>query len=114
LTERRAEPAAPRPARPALGPLHPVTRLERAIQQVRSFAEMHAGELDRLAAEAEAAGLPELAAHLRVYRTLHTEESQLVLDELSDIRAEVEADARAAETAERTGAAPSAFPSRLA
>ena len=112
MTEWGAEPDAPRLARPALGPLHPVTRLARVIQQVRSFAEMHAGELDRLAAEAEAAGLPELAARLRVYRTLHGEESRLVLDELSDIRAEVEADARAAETAERTdGAAPSAFPS---
>lgn len=70
--------------------MHPVTRLGRVAQQVRSFATLHAGELDQLAREIEAAGLPDLAQRARTFRALHETEAQLVLDELSDLRGDLE------------------------
>ena len=83
------EPAPP--ARPsARDPLHPATRLGRVLQQIGSFSTMHAAELDGIAAELDAAGQTELAARLRIYRDLHTQEAGLILDELADVRADLD------------------------
>jgi hypothetical protein len=70
--------------------MHPVTRLGRVLQQVRSFTSLHASELEGLAAELEAAGQGELAARLRVFQGLHSQEAGLILDELADVRAEMD------------------------
>jgi hypothetical protein len=65
--------------------MHPVTRLGRVIQQLRSFADLHASEFEMLAAELDAAGLQDVAAKIRVYRDVQRDEGQLVVDELVDI-----------------------------
>jgi hypothetical protein len=83
---------APPPPRP--GPLHPATRLGRVLQQIRSFTTLHAAELDGVAGELEAAGQTELATRLRAYRDLHTQEAGRIIDELTDVRAELETEAR--------------------
>ena len=77
-----------------LGPLHPVTRVGRVLQQIRSFTTLHAAELDGVAGELEAAGHAELAARLRTYRDLHTQETGLILDELADVRGDLEQQAQ--------------------
>jgi hypothetical protein len=87
LTEQTLPP--PRP-----GSLHPSTRLGRVLQQIRSFATLHAAELDGVAGELEAAGQAELATRLRAYRDLHTQEAGLILDELVDVQADIEPEAR--------------------
>ena len=69
--------------------MHPVTRLGRVIQQLRSFGDLHASEFDALAAELDAAGLNEVAAKIRVYRDVQRDEGQLVIDELLDIQGDV-------------------------
>jgi hypothetical protein len=69
--------------------MHPVTRLGRVIQQLRSFADLHASEFEALASELDAAGATEAAARVRVYRDVQRDETQLVLDELVDIQSEV-------------------------
>jgi hypothetical protein len=74
---------------PQFPPMHPVTRLGRVIQQLRSFDDLHAAEFDALAAELEATGASEAAAKVRVYSDVQRDESQLVIDELVDIQAEV-------------------------
>jgi hypothetical protein len=66
--------------------MHPASRIARAIQQLRSFAELHGRELDGLADELEAAGLPEQAQRLRVFRGLQNDEASLVVDELEQLR----------------------------
>ena len=48
--------------------MHPVTRLGRVIQQLRSFSDLHAGELEGLAVELDAVGAGEVAQRLRSYR----------------------------------------------
>jgi len=58
------------------------------LQQLRSFADMHAAELDTLASEIEAA-VPESAQRLKTIGRLHVDEAQLVIDELLDIRTEL-------------------------
>jgi hypothetical protein len=68
------------------GPLHPVARLGRVLQQVRSFTTLHAAELEGVAAELDAAGQGELAARLRIFRDLHGQEASLILDELADVQ----------------------------
>jgi len=60
------------------------------LQQIGSFSTMHAAELDGIAAELDAAGQTELAARLRIYRDLHTQEAGLILDELADVRADLD------------------------
>src|SRR5215217_7799494 len=70
--------------------MHPVTRIERVLQQLRSFTTLHAAELDGLAAEFAAAGQAELAARLRVFQGLHTQEAALIVDELTDVQAELD------------------------
>jgi hypothetical protein len=69
--------------------MHPVTRLGRVIQQLRSFGDLHASEFDALASELDAAGLNEVAAKIRVYRDVQRDEGQLVIDELLDIQGDV-------------------------
>jgi len=68
------------------GPLHPVTRLGRLLQQIRSFTTLHVSELEGVAAELESAGQTELAARLRIFRDLHAQEAGLILDELADVQ----------------------------
>jgi hypothetical protein len=98
LTERGA-------ASGELGPLHPASRLGRVLQQLRSFSALHAGELESLIAQLEAAGQTELATRLGVYRDLHAQEAELIVDELADLHAELERAARAAAPPEAPDAA---------
>jgi hypothetical protein len=73
-------------AQPTFPPMHPVTRLGRVIQQLRSFGDLHANELEAMAQELERAGASEVAANLRVYRDVQRDEAQMVVDELVDIQ----------------------------
>ncbi len=61
------------------------------IQQLRSFADLHAGELETMAQDLEAAGAPEVAARLRIYRDVQRDEAQMVVDELVDIQTDMAA-----------------------
>jgi len=72
--------------------MHPTSRLARVQQQLRVFADLHASELSAFTAELEAAGLTELATRLKTYKDLHAQESRLVLEELADLQAELEAE----------------------
>jgi hypothetical protein len=71
--------------------MHPVTRLGRVIQQLRSFNDLHAGELETMAQDLEAAGSPDVAARLRIYRDVQRDEAQMVVDELVDIQTDMSA-----------------------
>jgi hypothetical protein len=73
-----------------------VTRLDRVVQQLRSFAELHANELDLLAAQIETTD-PEAAGRLRAFQQMQRDEAQLVIDEITDIRAEMSAAASKSE-----------------
>jgi hypothetical protein len=66
--------------------MHPVTRLGRIIQQLRTFAELHANELETMAAELESAGAADQAGRLRAYRDVQRDESSMVVLELVDIQ----------------------------
>ena len=82
-----------------LGLMHPASRIARAVQQLRSFTELHGRELDHLAADLEAAGLAELAGRLRVFRSLQADEVGVVADELEHVQStftEPEAEAQTA------------------
>jgi hypothetical protein len=70
-------------------PMHPVTRLGRVIQQLRSFGELHASELEALAAELDTTSAADTAARLRVYRDIQRDEAQMVVDELVDLQTEM-------------------------
>jgi hypothetical protein len=59
-------------------------------QQIRSFSATHAAELEGVARDLEAVGQPDLAARLRVFVRLHTQETGLILDELGDLGAVLE------------------------
>jgi hypothetical protein len=72
-------------------PNHPVTRLGRVIQQLRSFADLHAGELEGLGVELDNAGAAELAARLRAYRDVQRDEATMVVDELVDLQQDMSA-----------------------
>ena len=72
------------------GPLHPVSRIGRVLQQLRSFTTLHAAELEGVAAELDAAGQSELAARLRIFRDLHAQEAGLIVDELTDVQSALE------------------------
>jgi hypothetical protein len=76
---------------PNFPPMHPVTRLGRVIQQLRSFSDLHAGELEGLAVELDAAGAGELAVRLRAYRDVQRDEATMVVDELVDIQRDMAA-----------------------
>jgi hypothetical protein len=71
--------------------MHAVTRLGRVIQQLRSFGDLHASELEAMALELEAAGAGDVAARLRIYRDVQRDEGQIVVDELVDIQNEAAA-----------------------
>jgi hypothetical protein len=67
-------------------PMHPVTRLGRVIQQLRSFNDLHGGELETLASQLDSAGTAELATRVRLYRDVQRDEAQMVIDELLDLQ----------------------------
>jgi hypothetical protein len=81
LTDTRPEPELP--------PTHAATRVGRVIQQLRSFGELHANELESMAVELETAGATHLAARLRVYRDVQRDEAAMIVDELVDIRSDL-------------------------
>jgi hypothetical protein len=66
--------------------MHPVTRLGRIIQQLRSFGELHANELETMAAELDSGGAADLASRLRSYRDVQRDETAMVVLELVDIQ----------------------------
>jgi len=66
--------------------MHPVTRLGRVIQQLKSFGELHAAELEALAAELDSTNPTDVSARLRIYREVQRDEAQIVIDELVDIQ----------------------------
>jgi hypothetical protein len=81
--------------------MHPVTRLGRVVQQLKSFGDLHSDELEKMALDLDAAGAGEIAARLRMYRDVQRDEAQIVVDELVDIRAGM-ASAAPSETAQRS------------
>jgi hypothetical protein len=87
--------------------MHPVTRVGRVIQQLKSFGDLHATELESMAVDLEAAGAADVAARLRLYRDVQRDEAQMVIDELVDIRTDM---AAAAAPATQTEAAPTTDP----
>lgn len=66
--------------------MHPVTRLGRIIQKLRSFSELHASELESMAAELDSAGAADQAGRLRSYRDVQRDEAAMVVLELVDIQ----------------------------
>ena len=76
--------------------MHPVTRLGRVIQQLRSFGELHAGELEALAAELDSPSPSDVAARLRIYGEVQRDEAQMIVDELVDIQSDMAAMEQAA------------------
>lgn len=74
---------------PAFGPTHPVTKLGRVIQQLRSFGDLHAEELEMMAVELDAAGATDLAVRLRAYRDIQRDEATMVVGELVDIQSDM-------------------------
>jgi hypothetical protein len=59
------------------------------IQQLRSFGDLHAGELETMATDLDAAGASELASRLRAYRDIQRDEGTMVVDELVDIQSDM-------------------------
>jgi hypothetical protein len=78
--------------------MHPVTRLGRVIQQLRSFADLHANELESMAAELETTGSTDEASRLRAYSDVQRDEAAMVVQELSDIRDDMAAAVQPEET----------------
>jgi hypothetical protein len=74
---------------PSFAPMHAVTRIGRVVQQLQSFGDLHADELETMATDLDAAGAVEVAARLRMYRDVQRDEAQIVVDELVDIRADL-------------------------
>jgi hypothetical protein len=75
--------------------MHPVTRLGRVVQQLRSFADLHASELEGMAMDLDAAGATDVATRLRIYRDVQRDEATMVVDELVDIQTDLAAQAPA-------------------
>ena len=73
--------------------MHPVTRLGRIIQQLRSFADLHASELEMMAQDLDVTGATEVATRLREYRDIQRDEASMVVTELEDIRDDMAASA---------------------
>lgn len=67
----------------------PSTRLGRVIQQLRSFGELHANELEAMAADLDNVGSTDLASRLRAYRDIQRDEADMVVQELVDIQADM-------------------------
>jgi hypothetical protein len=74
---------------PVFPPTHPVTKLGRVIQQLRSFGDLHANELEMMAVDLDAAGATEVATRLRAYRDVQRDEATMVVDELVDIQTDL-------------------------
>ena len=74
--------------------MHPVTRLGRVIQQLRSFGDLHANELEVMAVALDDAGATELAQRLRAYRDVQRDEAAMVIEELVDIQSDMTAAAQ--------------------
>jgi hypothetical protein len=72
----------------AFPPTHPVTRLDRVVQQLRSFGQLHSAELEAVAVELESIA-PDVAGRLRAFQAMQRDEGQLVVEELADIRADL-------------------------
>jgi hypothetical protein len=81
---------------PSFPPMHAVTRVGRVIQQLRTFGDLHAHELELMAAELDAADAPDVAARLRLYRDVQRDEATMVVDELLDIQTDMATPPRAA------------------
>jgi len=64
-------------------------RLGRVIQQLQSFGELHANELESLAGELDNAGASDLAIKLRAILDIQRNEAEMVVQELVDIRVEL-------------------------
>jgi hypothetical protein len=86
--------------------MHPVTRLGRVIQQLRSFGDLHANELETLAVALDAAGAADLAQRLRAYRDVQRDEAAMVVDELVDVQSDMAAAAQPPEPLEVPPSAP--------
>ncbi len=69
----------------------------RVIQQLRSFGELHANELEQMAVELDAANASDVARQLRAYRDVQRDEAQMVIDELVDIQTDLAATAQSAD-----------------
>ncbi len=94
-------PQTPLPSSPQtqnFPPMHPVTRLGRVIQQLRSFADLHADELEGMAVDLDAAGATDVAARLRAYRDVQRDEASMVVNELVDIQTDMAAASQPTET----------------
>lgn len=78
---------------PQFPPMHPVTRLGRIIQQLRSFGDLHANELEAMAQDLDATGATEVGTRLREYRDIQRDEASMVITELEDIRDDMAASA---------------------
>ena len=74
--------------------MHPVTRLGRIIQQLRSFGDLHANELEMMALDLDAASATDVASRLRAYRDVQRDEASMVVQELVDIRDDMAAAAQ--------------------
>lgn len=61
----------------------PVTRLGRIIQQLRSFADLHANELSGIASEIQAS---DIADRLRALRDIQRNEAVMLVQELVDLQ----------------------------
>jgi hypothetical protein len=94
-------------------PMHPITRLGRVIQQLRSFADLHASELEGLARELDTGGASDQAGRVRAYRDIQRDETQLAVNELVDIQADMTAAATTSQAADGP-AAPTAPPAPAA
>lgn len=79
---------------PLFPPMHPVTRLGRVVQQLRSFGDLHANELEMMAVALDEAGAADLAQRLRAYRDVQRGEAAMVVDELVDIQSDMAAAAQ--------------------
>ena len=88
------------PITPTFPPMHPVTRLGRIIQQLRSFGDLHADELETMAQSLDAAGAADEAMRLRAYRDVQRDEARMVVDELADIQNDMIAAAQASQPAQ--------------
>ena len=91
---------------PIFPPMHPVTRLGRVIQQLRSFGDLHANELEMMAVALDAAGAADLAQRLRAYRDVQRDEAAMVVDELVDVQSDMAAAAQPPEPLEVPPSAP--------
>ncbi len=72
--------------------MHPVTRLGRVIQQLRSFSDLHAMELETLSLGLD----EETATRLLAHRDIQRDETTMVMDELVDIQNALISEAEAA------------------